>query len=359
MDAPVKVANPPDKTLQIKSNITMFDAPKQPVNINNLMDAMRDDMSVDDSFSDDSFKNEKSESFHPDESDTNSPTKMLPDSSNSKLANKKYQTHTDIITSTADIQLDRRYTTFDNLMSENKLSKHISTDLAYKRSYDPNSEIKKLKDQLFMYNKEIERLKDAKQISVEAPESAYHLAFMFASPLVRKMNNNLENIMKLDYKNEIAGVEKILKNVQHEIKYKVEVATISNFRSVIADAPIALHFTGHGIQNNRQSLGGVYELYKDKGNILLLEDENCMAEYLFENDLKKLVELSKANREFTYNYEVVFVSSCHSEFAGNIFHVSGAHHVICIQKSDTILDKASLRFSKVFYETLFVKKYSV
>lgn len=38
---------------------------------------------------------------------------------------------------------------------------------------------------------------------------------------------------------------------------------------------------------------------------------------------------------------------------------SGARHVICIQKEERISDRASLRFSKVFYETLFVKKYSV
>ena len=69
----------------------------------------------------------------------------------------------------------------------------------------------------------------------------------------------------------------------------------------------------------------------------------------------KLVEISRANREFSYNYEVVFVSSCHSEFASNIFLESGARHVICIETTETISDKASLRFSQVFYETLFVK----
>lgn len=33
--------------------------------------------------------------------------------------------------------------------------------------------------------------------------------------------------------------------------------------------------------------------------------------------------------------------------------------MICINKKDTILDQASLRFSEVFYQTLFIKKYSV
>lgn len=115
--------------------------------------------------------------------------------------------------------------------------------------------------------------------------------------------------MQLDYQNEISGIEKQLKGVKHEVRYKVEVATISNFRSIIADAPFALHFTGHGIQSDQKALGSAYMQYKNKGDILLLEDENGMADYLFENDLKKLVQISKANREFTHNYEVVFVSS--------------------------------------------------
>ena len=182
---------------------------------------------------------------------------------------------------------------------------------------------------------------------------------MFASPLVRKVNTNIENVMQLDYKNEISGIEKALKKVNHEIKYKVDVATLNNFRSVITDAPFALHFTGHGVQNNIESLGPSYHFYKDKGNILLLEDENCMAKYLFEVDLKKLVKISRADSEYTHNYEVVFVSSCHSEFTGHIFLSSGARHVVCIKKSETISDKASLRFSRVFYECIFMKKYTV
>ena len=147
--------------------------------------------------------------------------------------------------------------------------------------------------------------------------------------------------------------------MKHEILYKIEAATISNFRSVIADAPFAIHFTGHGIKNDKNALGPAYLQYKDKGDILLLEDENGMADYLFEEDLKKLVQISKANKQYSHHYEVVFVSSWYSEFAGKVFLSSGARHVIWIKQNERISDKASLRFSKVFYETLFVKKYSV
>lgn len=89
----------------------------------------------------------------------------------------------------------------------------------------------------------------------------------------------------------------------------MNVATIDNFRSVIADAPFALHFTGHGIKNDGKALGTTYEQHKNKGDILLLEDINSMADYMFESDLKRLVQISKANLELSNNYEVVFVSS--------------------------------------------------
>ena len=103
----------------------------------------------------------------------------------------------------------------------------------------------------------------------------------------------------------------------------------------------------------------MYESNKKRGDILLLEDENGMADYLFENDLKKLVQLTKANIEYSHHYEVVFVSSCHSEFTAKIFLATGAKHVICINRDDRISDKASLKFSQVFYDYIFIKKYSV
>jgi hypothetical protein len=66
-----------------------------------------------------------------------------------------------------------------------------------------------------------------------------------------------------------------------------------------------------------------------------------------------MIEISKNK------LELVFVSSCYSQFAGQIFLNTGARHVVCIKSGYTISDKASLRFSKVFYETLFVKGYNV
>ena len=129
-------------------------------------------------------------------------------------------------------------------------------------------------------------------------------------------------------------------------------ATQRNFHSVISERPIVLHFSGHGIVNDSQSMGADYAFVKDKGNILLLEDEHGMSNYLFEQELKNMLEILDSQ------FEVVFIASCHSEFAGRVFSNAGAGHVVCIKGSEKISDEAALKFAQVFYEMLFVKQYS-
>ena len=49
----------------------------------------------------------------------------------------------------------------------------------------------------------------------------------------------------------------------------------------------------------------------------------------------------------------MFVASCYSQFAGEIFHNAGAKHVICIERGEKIRDDASIIFSQAFYLQLF------
>lgn len=86
---------------------------------------------------------------------------------------------------------------------------------------------------------------------------------------------------------------------------------------------------------------------------MLFENENGMSEYYFEQELKTLLEICN------HKFELVFVSSCHSQFAGEVFKNAGAKHVICIMQDEKILDEASVLFSKVFYETLLCKHYTI
>ena len=68
---------------------------------------------------------------------------------------------------------------------------------------------------------------------------------------------------------------------------------------------MALHFTGHGTEDKDEN-GKII-------NTLMLEHTYGEAEYVSEEQLKKILESSKAELDF------VFVASCYSEFAGKIF----------------------------------------
>ena len=260
---------------------------------------------------------------------TGNPTKQITDKSSSitKVEDQSQQDPLQSRVSEIDPFDVKKYSEMSRKMTEKHdkeyPKRHSVLISNSEKFFDPAIEIAQLREELRLKNEELQRIslkmntlhekQDHSMLNMTDNNlnnsSSYHLAFLFASPLVRRINSSIEMIMQLDYQNEISGIEKQLKGVQHEIKYKVNVATQNNFRSVIVDAPFALHFTGHGIQNDQKALGSAYMQYKDKGDILLLENENGMADYLFEKDLKKLVQLSKANREFSHNYEVVFVSS--------------------------------------------------
>jgi hypothetical protein len=77
-----------------------------------------------------------------------------------------------------------------------------------------------------------------------------------------------------------------------------------------------------------------------------MENDSCLGEYLYADDLTKMVEESNTNLDF------VFMATCHSETAAKIFMNAGARHVIGINKDNSVLDEAVLTFSSTFYNML-------
>jgi hypothetical protein len=117
--------------------------------------------------------------------------------------------------------------------------------------------------------------------------------------------------------------------------------------------PLAFHFTGHGILNNKENLGRSFMFRKDEGNFLLFETEDGEGMLVSEKTLIDLCNSSKVKLEF------VFVASCHSEFAGKIFLNAGAKHVICVKQSESIADLAVITFSKIFYQAVFSQNMTI
>lgn len=71
---------------------------------------------------------------------------------------------------------------------------------------------------------------------------------------------------------------------------------------------MGIHFSGHGVANEN-SMGGA--------NCLVLETDEGCAHYLAEDQLVKLI------KELNTPLKFVFLASCHSEFAGFLFHFAG------------------------------------
>lgn len=58
-------------------------------------------------------------------------------------------------------------------------------------------------------------------------------------------------------------------------------------------------------------------------------------------------------KSIAQDLQFVFVASCHSEKIATIFHKMGVPHVICIEQSMRMNDKAAIEFSKLFYDEVF------
>lgn len=142
------------------------------------------------------------------------------------------------------------------------------------------------------------------------------------------------------------------------------VATERNLLTALRENPVGLHFSGHGFRNEK--IGDMDKKakmwYKNKGDVLIFENENGASELFFTSDLKKMFEeirISKEQRRMNFfqssvntaagldlttlegpssqqadlkytDLEFVYVASCHSEQVGQIFIEAGVPHVICI-----------------------------
>ena len=146
-------------------------------------------------------------------------------------------------------------------------------------------------------------------------------------------------IISIQYKKEMDEIKKSLNQTHASLNYRMNVATIETLGLCLNENPVALHFSGHGMENRARNARN--------NDFLVFEDNSCMAQYVSCNTLKNFFNETDATLEF------VFVSSCHSALVGKVFKEAGANHVVCIQKKDQILDEAALKFAKAFYFALF------
>ena len=174
------------------------------------------------------------------------------------------------------------------------------------------------------------------------------MIFWFASPLITNFSSAPSiNMPQLNFNKEFEGIEKALEESRMQLNYQKTVATLDNLPDILIRNPFVLHFSGHGVKNNYESIGNESVLREGEGDMLLFEDSKCWGVLLSEKNLKTILERCRTDIKW------VVVLSCHSEFIGNIFFNAGIPHVVCIREKEKISDSASIIFASAFYKLLF------
>ncbi|CDW87037.1 UNKNOWN [Stylonychia lemnae] len=191
--------------------------------------------------------------------------------------------------------------------------------------------------------------------SLKTNQVKLHFAYLFASPLVIKIDQVYEDILdEISFKDEFMGIQQALQTDQTLIKYRYQLATIQNLRDCLRQEPIGIHFSGHGLQNDKQVLKNLASIkylkeIENQGDILVFENQKSGSSFfLFEKQLSKLLVLHMKKE-----LQFVVVASCHSQKCGEIFKKAGAKHVICVQKEKQLNDNAAVVFSSIFYSQVF------
>ena len=85
-------------------------------------------------------------------------------------------------------------------------------------------------------------------------EQNLHLAFLYASPLVMRCQgtsskDNYKPMPQLEFKREFKEIQNSIRETKRHLKIRSIQATVENLTYILAQKPLALHFSGHGIEN--------------------------------------------------------------------------------------------------------------
>ena len=162
--------------------------------------------------------------------------------------------------------------------------------------------------------------------------STYRLVYLYASPLFDP--HSRQELRLLDTQQEIDLIRKTLKDSNRKLRFRVDVATPQNLRTVATLGVVMIHYSGHG-----------------SSDILAFENERGELHRLEVNSLRSLFSAGGVQTL------VVFVSACHSEMAGRKFTEAGVPHVIAL--NNRVSDKSSRIFAETFYTSLFRGKKTI
>eukprot|EP00347_Sterkiella_histriomuscorum_P016837 403351663 len=192
-------------------------------------------------------------------------------------------------------------------------------------------------------------------------DNTIHFAYLYASPLVVDLGGETKDdvFAEIGFREEFDQIENALKDDNTQIRYRYQLATIQNLSECLRQQPLGLHFSGHGLQNQKEKLKNIapmnfHRTIQNKGDILVFEEtDGGIAQFLYQDELKKILFQYKSDLKF------VVVASCHSEMCGEVFKASGAEHVICIQQDKEVKDRSAITFSRAFYINVFSSRMTI
>ena len=121
------------------------------------------------------------------------------------------------------------------------------------------------------------------------------LAFLFASPLMLKTSDGsyFDVLPPISFEDEFEQIRQGIEEKQLEFLYTYQVATSVNLLKVLRENPVGLHFSGHGFKNAEVIYEGDKKAWiknKNKGDVLVFENEDGSSEFFFKTDLEKMFQ---------------------------------------------------------------------
>merc|ERR1719461_1687142 len=203
---------------------------------------------------------------------------------------------------------------------DTRLTREYSNGRVHYKDLEPyydwiKSKLKKFDEELESYTKDLERVQEAKDAGTDAKQTKWGADFL--------MDTNGKRI-----------------------RYCRVAGTVESLYRILDEKTRILHFSGHGKPYiMKEAANGKQIQKKMQSTQLVFENAKKLGESQ-EVDTKELKKLAVSHT----GLQLVFVSACYSEAAGEIFRNAGVPYCICISQQNAVDAELAAEFTKIFYE---------
>jgi len=97
----------------------------------------------------------------------------------------------------------------------------------------------------------------------------------------------------ISFEEEFEAITQSIEEKKIQFNYRYSVATQANLLKILRENPIGIHFSGHGFKNTEALYEGdkrAFNQHKNKGDVLIFENEYGSSEFFFKNDLEQMIK---------------------------------------------------------------------